>query len=180
MTIAEAAGRAREASYALLKVTEEDRRRVLGRLSDLLESEKEAIFEANRLDMARASEEGLARPLMKRLSLDDTKLKTLRLGLASLSDMPDPLGRVTLKRELTPGLVLERRTCPIGVIGVIFESRPDALIQIGSLCVKSGNAILLKGGREAAESNRKLFEILRESGSGILPDGWCALMESRD
>ncbi len=180
MTIAEAAERAREASYALLKVTGEDRRRVLARLSELLESEKEAIFEANRHDMARASEEGLAQPLMKRLSMDESKLKTLRLGLASLSDMPDPLGRVTLKRELTPGLVLERRTCPIGVIGVIFESRPDALIQIGSLCVKSGNAILLKGGREAAESNRKLFEILRESGRGILPDGWCALMESRD
>ena len=72
MTIAEAAGKAREASYALLKVTEEERRRVLGRLSSLLESEKEAIFEANRRDMARASEEGLAQPLMKRLSLDDT------------------------------------------------------------------------------------------------------------
>ncbi len=180
MTIAEAAGKAGEASYALLRVSGEDRRRVLSNLSTLLWEKREEIFSANARDMARAKEEGLARPLLKRLSLNEDKLKTLRSGLASLSALPDPLGRVTLKREVTPGLVLERRTCPIGVIGVIFESRPDALIQIGSLCVKSGNAILLKGGREAAESNRCLFSLLRESGRGILPEGWCALMESRE
>ena len=180
MTIAEAAANARKASYGLMKVSAEQRAEVLARMRELLEDEKERVFEANRADMERAREEGLAGPLLKRLSLNGDKLETLRAGLQSLIALRDPLGHVTLKRELTEGLVLERRTCPIGVIGVIFESRPDALVQIGSLCVKSGNAILLKGGREAAESNRALFEILKESGRGILPEGWCALMESRD
>ncbi len=180
MTIAEAAAKAREASWGLLRVTGEERQRVLENLSALLEKEKAGILEANGRDLARAREEGLAAPLIKRLSLNEDKLNTLRRGLSSLCGLEDPLGRVTLRREITPGLVLERRTCPIGVIGIIFESRPDALIQIGSLCIKSGNAVLLKGGREAAESNRCLFGLLKESGRGILPEGWCALMESRD
>ena len=180
MTIHEAALAAKKASWGLLSVSGDLRNRALENTKRLLAQRSGQIFEANRKDLEKAEAEGLAVPLLKRLKLDEKKLAGLLDGLDSLIRLPDPVGRVTLKRELSPGLVLERRSCPIGVIGVIFESRPDALIQIGSLCVKSGNSFLLKGGREALETNRVLFQVLREAGEGLLPDGFCALLESRE
>ncbi|MBQ8137567.1 MAG: glutamate-5-semialdehyde dehydrogenase, partial [Clostridia bacterium] len=180
MQTKEAAQHAKQASRTMLSATHEERNLLLERLKDLLLQKKEQIFEANRLDLKMAEEENLASPLLKRLKLDDSKLGALCEGLDSLISLPDPLGKVDLRREITPGLVLERHACPIGVIGVIFESRPDALIQIGSLCIKSGNAFLLKGGREALNTNRVLISLIQEAGKGILPDGFCALLETRE
>ena len=95
--------------------------------------------------------------------------------------MEDPIGKEQLRTELADGLVLSRVSCPIGVIGVIFESRPDALVQIGGLCLKSGNAVLLKGGREALHTNEVLFRILRDTSVGCgLPEGWCGLLTTRE
>ena len=94
--------------------------------------------------------------------------------------LPDPSGRVLLERELDEGLVLQRISCPIGVIGVIFESRPDALVQIASLCIKSGNGAILKGGSEAKNTNRILFDIIYEAGIRAgLPEHFAALVEDR-
>ena len=107
------------------------------------------IFEANAEELARAKAEGVAAPLVKRLGLDAGKLDSVCDGLDQLAAMPDLVGQVTLRRELDDGLVLERVTCPLGLLGVVFESRPDALVQIVGLAWKSGNAVLLKGGREA-------------------------------
>jgi len=91
------------------------------------------------------------------------------------------VGRVLSARELDTGLRLYQVSCPIGVIGVVFESRPDALVQISTLCLKSGNAVILKGGREAAHTNRTLFEIIAEASSRAgLPEGWISLLETRD
>ena len=153
----------------------------LDAMAAALREDAGAIFAANAEDVAAARAEHLAAPLLSRLSLDEKKLAGLVEGLRALRALPDPVGRETLRTELSPGLVLSRRTCPIGTIGVVFESRPDALVQISSLCLKSGNACLLKGGREALRTNRALFASLsRAAESAGIPSGWAALLESRE
>ena len=171
---------ARQASYTLSALSLEERNAALRGIQAAIKKNAADIFAQNALDMAQAAEESLAAPLLKRLKFDEGKLRDVLGGLNSLLSLPDPLGRVSLARELSPGLNLYRVSCPIGVIGVIFESRPDALVQIASLCLKSGNAALLKGGREALRTNRALMAAMREGAAGILPDGWATLLESRD
>ena len=170
---------ARQASYQLAVLSLEERNAALKGIQEALKKHKETIFAQNALDMAEAEREALPMPLLKRLKFDEAKLTDVLSGLDSLIALPDPLGKITLARELTPGLNLYRVSCPIGVIGVIFESRPDALVQIASLCLKSGNAALLKGGREALGTNRALMDAMLEGAKGILPDGWAALLETR-
>ena len=135
---------------------------------------------ANEKDLAKARQQGLAAPLLKRLGFGEAKIQEACNGLASLMALDDPVGHTLSALELDQGLELFKVSRPIGVIGVIFESRPDALVQIGSLCLKSGNAVLLKGGSEAAHTNRILADIITEAGREAgLPDGWLALMETR-
>jgi len=119
------------------------------------------MLDANVHDLAAAA--GLALPLLKRLRVDAAKLETLADGARQLASRADPLGTVLARRRLDEGLVLEQVRCPLGVLAVVFESRPDALVQIASLALRSGNAVLLKGGREAAESNRALAGVVRDS-----------------
>ena len=171
---------ARQAAYQLSVLSPEEKNTALKKIQEALKKHQENIFAQNTLDMARAEEEHLAMPLLKRLKFDQAKLDDVLAGLDSLIALPDPAGRVTLARELTPGLNLYRVSCPIGVIGVVFESRPDALVQIAGLCLKSGNAALLKGGREALRTNRALMEAMQEGTKDLLPSGWAALLESRD
>ena len=118
------------------------------------------VFAANAKDLERAKAENVATPLVKRLGLDAGKLDGVCDGLDQLAAMPDLVGRATLRRELDDGLVLERVSAPLGLLGVIFESRPDALVQIVGLAWKSGNAVLLKGGREALGTNRALAAVI--------------------
>ena len=139
------------------------RNRALEALSSLLEERKEAVFEANRRDLAAAEASGISQPVQKRMVFNEEKLKACRNGIRDLVSMLDPIGKVSLNRALDEGLVLKRVSCPIGVIGVIFEARPDAMVQIGALCIKSANCGILKGGKETAETNRALFEILKEA-----------------
>ena len=171
---------ARQASYKLAVLSLEERNAALKGIQEALKKHKETIFAQNALDMAQAEEERLAMPLLKRLKFDEAKLADVLSGLDSLIALPDPVGKITLARELTPGLNLYRVSCPIGVIGVVFESRPDALVQIAALCLKSGNAALLKGGREALRSNRALMAAMQEGTKAVLPNGWAALLETRD
>ncbi len=171
---------ARQAAYRLAVLSVEERNAALKGIQAALKKHKETIFAQNALDMAQAEEEHLAGPLLKRLKFDEAKLADVCSGIDSLIALPDPLGKITLKRELTPGLNLYRVACPIGVIGVVFESRPDALVQIAGLCLKSGNAALLKGGREALRTNRALMEAMQEGVRHLLPAGWAALLETRD
>ena len=180
-TAAEVARAARQASYEMAASPAEKRNEALRILARLLGEKKEGIFAANRQDLERSASEGLAAPALARLRFDGHKLEDVSRGVAALSEMADPVGQVQIHRELADGLVLRRVSCPIGVVGVIFESRPDALIQIGSLCLKSGNCVLLKGGSEAAGTNRALFEVLTEAGRQAgLPDGWAALLKTRE
>ena len=138
----------------------EQRNDALGRIARALEDNKDRIFAANERDMAAAVESGVPKTVQKRLRYDEGKLADGVEGLRQLRGLDDPVGRVLLARELDDGLVLRRVTCPIGVIGVIFEARPDALVQISSLCIKSGNCAVLKGGRETANTNRVLFDVI--------------------
>lgn len=145
-----------------------------------LQERADSIIAANQSDLARSQAEGLAAPLLKRLRFDAAKLAEVVAGLKSLVGLPEPVGRTLLATRLDDGLDLYRVSCPIGVIGVIFESRPDALVQISSLCLKSGNAVLLKGGSEARETNRVLAEIIQEASLGAgMPEGWIGLLETR-
>ncbi|MEP6652885.1 MAG: glutamate-5-semialdehyde dehydrogenase [Myxococcales bacterium] len=125
-----------------------------------------AVFAANARDVERAKVDAakgaLAPAVFNRLGIDAKKISGLSDGLRQLAAMTDLVGGVTLRRELDDGLILERVTCPLGLIGVVFEARPDALIQIAGIALRTGNAVLLKGGREAQESNRALTDVIHQ------------------
>ena len=118
--------------------------------------------------------------MLKRLKFDYTKINEAISGLKSIIALPDPVGVTQTATELDAGLELYKVTCPIGVIGIVFESRPDALVQISCLCLKSGNAVLMKGGSEAANTNRILADLINQASiSAGIPDGWLTLLEAR-
>jgi glutamate-5-semialdehyde dehydrogenase len=174
------ARRVKEDSYLMANNPESQRNQALATIASALEQNKDLIFAANAKDLERAIRDNLPGPIVARLKFNETKLSDTLSGIRDLIGLSDPLFRTLLKRELDEGLLLEKVTCPIGVIGVIFESRPDALIQISTLCVKSGNCAILKGGSEAAETNRVLFDIIFEAGTNAgLPEGFVTLVESR-
>lgn len=181
MDLHQMARAAREAAWTLAATDDETRNRALHCMADALIKHKQDIFAANALDIQQAEKEQLAAPLLGRLKFGEDKLNQVVAGLHALAELPDPIGQTTLAREITPGLNMYRVTCPIGVIGVIFESRPDALVQIASLAMKSGNAVLLKGGREALRTNSALAGALREAAvQAALPADFAQLMESRE
>ena len=140
---------AKRASIELSGVSTKQKNEALMQIADALFSNKEKIFIANEKDIERSRTENLSMPLIKRLRLDENKLTDIIDGIKSLINLEDPVGKTLLSTELDEGLELFRVSCPIGLIGIIFESRPDALVQISTLCLKSGNAVMLKGGREA-------------------------------
>ena len=121
------------------------------------------MLAANKLDLDAPGADDLPGPILKRLALSSSKLETLREGIRVLIDNPDSAGQPILRRELDRGLVLEQVRVPMGVLLIVFESRPDAVIQIGSLALRTGNAVLMKGGSEALHSNRALTGLLREA-----------------
>lgn len=131
-------------------------------ISDALKENAEKIFRENDKDIENAKKKGVSDSVMKRLVFNEGKLRDVVSGIKQLVLLEDPLGKITLHRQLDEGLMLRRITCPIGVIGVIFEARPDALVQISTLCIKSGNCAVLKGGSETANTNKVLFEIIKD------------------
>ncbi len=171
----------REAALTLAAADIDLRNRALLAMAKVLNARKNEIFTANEADVTEATADGLAAPLLKRLAFREEKLAAVTEGLAALAALPDPIGQTTYARELTEGLKLYQVACPIGVIGVIFESRPDALVQIASLALKSGNAVLLKGGREALRTNQVLCDCLRQAASEVgLPADFAQLLTTRD
>ena len=139
------------------------RNAALGRIAKSLQDNKEAIFAENQKDLSAAKENGISEAVYKRLKFDEGKLKAVVEGLEQLINLPDPVGKEQMHRQLDEGLILHRVSCPIGVIGVIFEARPDAMVQISSLCIKSGNCAILKGGKETVNTNRILFSLIEKS-----------------
>lgn len=170
----------KEDSFAMASLSEEVRDNALEAVNKALNENKAAIFEANARDLKAAKESSLADPIVNRLKFDEHKLATCVSGIYDLIDLEDPLFKELLKRELDDELVLTKTTCPIGVIGVIFESRPDALVQIASLCIKSGNCIILKGGSEAKNTNKALFDVIYKACiEAGLPEHFAVLIEDR-
>ena len=157
------AAAARSAQRAAGAARAERRTDALRGLASLLRQEAPAVLAANAEDLHAAAAEGLSAALLGRLRLDRTKIETLCCGVEALARGADPVGRRLRHTELDEGLRLEQVTSPLGVLLIVFESRPDAVIQIGSLAIRSGNAVILKGGREAARSNAILVDILRRA-----------------
>lgn len=153
----------------------------LQNLAHALRQNAQAIAEANQKDLDEAEVVGLAKPLLARLKFQGEKIAGAAEGLEALAKLPDPVGRTLSARELDVGLELYQVSCPLGVVAMIFESRPDALVQMAGLALKSGNAVILKGGSEAKHSNRVLADLLHQTGvSSGLPRGWLHLAETRE
>ncbi len=163
MNIKEEAKAVKLASPKMAGTSEETRNKALLEVVKQLKARQQEIFEANAMDLKQAEIDKVAAPIIKRLKFDETKLRDVIAGIEDLVKLEDPLFKQDMHRQLDEGLTLYRETCPIGVIGVIFEARPDALIQISSLCIKSGNCVILKGGSETMNSNRVLFNIIYEA-----------------
>ncbi len=157
-TTREQAERARAAFIRLS--TQADRTLILEEIAAALTAHSARIFEANKKDL-EAAKDYIAPPLYKRLVFDEPKLRDVIQGIRQVASMADPVGRVVAETELDDGLILKKVQTPIGVIAMIFESRPDAAPQIASLAIRTGNAVLLKGGREAMNSNATLVEIIQ-------------------
>ncbi|MCR5665861.1 MAG: glutamate-5-semialdehyde dehydrogenase [Eubacterium sp.] len=178
MDYKELAREVKSASIMLGSATEELRNKALEAIADALEDKKEAIFAENKKDLEAGS--NLAKPILGRLKFDEHKLSDVTAGIRGLIGLEDPTGKILMQRDLDEGLHLTRVSCPIGVIGVIFESRPDALVQISSLCIKSGNGAILKGGSEAKHTNKILFDTIYEAGvKAGLAEHFAALIEDR-
>jgi glutamate-5-semialdehyde dehydrogenase len=168
-------------SVKLANSPEQKRNKALVEVKKALWENREKIFTENAKDTDTATKNNLPATIIKRLVFDEVKLHTVLTGIDDLISLPDPLGQILLKRQLDDGLMLTKISCPIGVIGVIFESRPDALVQIATLCLKSGNCAFMKGGSEASNSNKILYTIIKNAAviSGIHP-AFLTLLEDRE
>lgn len=163
MTIQEQAALMKLDSSKMAATTSEKRNSALKAIIAALLSNKEAILAANKKDLDEAGKSHVDMPVLKRLKFNEDKLNDVIRGIEDLISLPDPLGSVQMKRELDSDLLLIRESCPIGVIGVIFEARPDAMIQISTLCIKSGNCAILKGGSETLYTNREIFQTIYQA-----------------
>ena len=180
MNMNETAGQVSAAALKLAATSSDLRNNALKQIAFALLIRKDEILEANRRDLVRSEKENIAAPLLKRLKFDDAKIADVIDGIYSLVGLPDPIGKTLLATELDDGLELFKVTCPIGVIGIVFESRPDALVQISTLCLKSGNGALLKGGSEALETNRILADVISKATEEAgIPANWLKLLETR-
>ena len=174
---------AQAAALDLAKLSDDERSAALRSIADAIEAQRDAVLEANEKDVREAEamlERGeYTQALVDRLELSPGKLESIAEMVRSVASQEDPLGKTLAARRLDEDLELYKIAVPIGVIGTVFESRPDALAQIAALSLKSGNAVILKGGSEASHSNRVLYEIIREATADV-PSGWAQLIEARE
>ena len=181
-TTEEKVAEAEQAALQLAQCSEAERNEALESIADAIEAHSDEILDANERDVDKAEElleQGeYTQALVDRLSLSHSKIESIAEMVRSVAGQDDPLGETLEARRLDEDLELYKQSVPIGVIGTVFESRPDALVQIAALSLKSGNAVILKGGSEASESNRVLYEIIEEA-TGDLPTGWAQLIEAR-
>ncbi len=176
----------RAAARQLALLSAETRQQALDLIAQDLEAAQEQILAANRRDLVRAeqmvAEGSLSGSAYGRLKLTESKLAVMIAGVRDVQKLPELLGQPQFVRELDQGLILERRTCPLGVLGIIFESRPDAVSQIVSLAIKTGNSVLLKGGSEALDSCQTLVQVIRQALARIpgFPVDCVQLLTSRE
>ncbi len=172
----------RLASIKISQTENQNRIKALNFMADYLEKNSKEILEANNADYVNAEKKGISRALLSRLKLSKSKLNSGIEGVRKVGDLADPVNQFQIKRELSKGLILERKTVPIGVLGVIFESRPDAVMQISSLAIRSGNGVILKGGSEANLTNTSIVKALQEglNESGLDKNAICLLTSRKD
>ena len=171
----------RKAAAVLAVSSDEERQQCLRAIATTLNENKQTIFAENSKDIENAKAAGIPDAILHRLLFSEEKLASATKGLEELALQKDPIGRTREKRELDPGFILEKRTFPIGVIGMIFEARPDALVQIAGLSIRSGNGIILKGGKEARLTNRILVSLIKKATSGSsFGENWILGIESHD
>jgi glutamate-5-semialdehyde dehydrogenase len=178
----EKADKVRLASIKISQTENKNRIKALNFMADYLEKNSKEILEANNVDYSSAEKKGISRALLSRLKLSKAKLNSGIEGVRKVGDLTDPVNQIQIKRELSKGLILERKTVPIGVLGVIFESRPDAVMQISSLAIRSGNGVMLKGGSEANLTNTLIVKALQEglNASGLDENAICLLTSRKD
>lgn len=181
MTIKEKAAAMKLESTLMASKSAEIRNGALANIAKALLAHQDEIFKANERDLTEAKENKVPEAVVKRLKFSVQKLADVTKGIENLIALPDKVYETQFVRELDEGLTLVRETCPIGVIGVIFEARPDALVQIASLCIKSGNCAILKGGSETKHTNKVLFSLIYQAAveSG-LPQNCLFQAEQRD
>ena len=181
MNVSKIAKNANASALVLAHLSTDLKNQALGMMADALEEHCDAILSANKKDLEFAENEGVAKALIARLALNDEKVRGMAKGIRSVVALEDPVGKVKSVMEMDQDMVVEQVTCPIGVIGAIFESRPDAVPQISSLCLKSGNAVILKGGREAQNSNKVIVNLLVEAMSKVtgVPQSAVQMIETR-
>ena len=161
-SLAIAAQKTQQGAAALASLSSEAKNQAIAAVAQSLKDHASEIIAANQADCEAAELEGVSAALQARLKLDAGKLAAAIAGVEDVGRLPDPIGAVQIRRELDTGLVLTRLSCPLGVLGVIFESRPDAVMQISSLAIKSGNGVILKGGREAIRSCTALIKAIHQ------------------
>ncbi|XP_020202258.1 delta-1-pyrroline-5-carboxylate synthase [Cajanus cajan] len=154
---------ARECSRRLQAISSEERKQILLKIADALEANENVIRTENEADVAMAQEAGYEKSLVARLVLKPGKIASLANNMRIIANMEDPIGQILKRTELSDGLILEKTSSPLGVLLIVFESRPDALVQIASLAIRSGNGLLLKGGKEAKRSNAILHKVITEA-----------------
>ncbi|MHC5598388.1 MAG: glutamate-5-semialdehyde dehydrogenase, partial [Nostoc sp.] len=166
------AGQTRQAASKLAILSTEAKNHAIEAIAQALESARDEILQANIADCEAANAVGIPKPLYKRLQLDEHKLRDAIAGVRDVGKLADPVGKVQIHRELDTGLILKRITCPLGVVGIIFEARPEAAIQIVSLAIKSGNGVILKCGKEAVRSCEAIVKAIKQglSQTAVNPD----------
>ena len=163
----EIAKKAKAASKKAATLSEKIKNKALLNIAENIKNNKDKIFEANKKDLEEAEplvKNGeLSQSVFNRLKLDENKMRDMIQGIIDISNLEDPIGKVLLKRQLDDGLVLTKISCPIGVLGIIFEARPDVISQISSLAIKSSNAVILKGGKESVNTNKAIMSLIQDA-----------------
>ncbi|MBR5549697.1 MAG: glutamate-5-semialdehyde dehydrogenase [Kiritimatiellae bacterium] len=165
-TILEMATKARAAAAGLAKKTTDEKNAALLAIADSLEKNRAAIVAANGIDLAHAKEAGISPSMLDRLTLTPARFDAMVAGVRHVATLPDPVGETIWTRERPSGINIRKVRVPLGVIAVVFESRPNVFIDTAALCLKTGNAVILRGGKEAIESNKALAVAVREAGVG--------------
>jgi len=167
MDFIEIAKNAKAASLEIADLNDEIKNQALLNIADKIEAVKEEIFDANREDLKNAEKlvnsGEITKSIFNRLKLDENKLRDMVKGIRDISKLPNPVNKKLLVRELDENLTLYKISCPIGVLGIIFEARPDVIAQISSLAIKSSNAVILKGGKESVNTNKKIMSVINSA-----------------
>ncbi|SDH45965.1 glutamate-5-semialdehyde dehydrogenase [Pseudobutyrivibrio sp. 49] len=163
MTLIELAAKAKEAKYEIALLSTEVKNKAILAAADALEKNSSEIISANAIDMANGEKKGLNQGLLDRLKLDEGRIKGMADGLRVVVELEDPIGKITEEFDRPNGLKIKKRLVPIGVVGVIYEARPNVTADVFGLCFKTGNAVILKGGSDALESNKAIVKVIKAS-----------------